>query len=289
MSHAVIKSTVDVSGLVFDVMTRMPREASDDPVVLLHGFPETAASWSAVTEQLAVNGLASYAPDQRGYSPGARPVDVADYRLDLLVADVLGLCDALGLDQVHLVGHDWGAIVAWAVAATHPRRVKSLTAVSVPHPAAFAWARENDADQRERSGYMDFFTKPDEPEQALLADDCVALRLGFGDVVPSVAVEEHLRVLSAPGAMTAALNWYRAIDADGHDLPDVKVPTTFIWSSGDIAISRAGVERCADHVSGAYRYVEIPDGTHWVPEEYPDRVAEAIIDRIVDSRSGSVS
>ncbi|OZG27944.1 alpha/beta hydrolase [Williamsia sp. 1138] len=278
-------STVTVGGLGFDVRSRPGGEG--DPVILLHGFPETSASWSTVADLLATAGIASYAPDQRGYSPGARPTDIADYRLQELVGDIVGLCDEFGLERVHLAGHDWGAIVAWAVAAAHPERVTTLTAVSVPHPAAFAWARENDPDQRERSGYMEFFAKPDEPEQALLADDCVALRLGFGDVVPADAVAEHLRVLTAPGAMTAALNWYRAMDPADQEIADVTVPTTFIWSSGDIAIRRAGVERCGQHVSGPYRYIEIPDGSHWVPEEFPSVVADAITVQIEAYPSGA--
>lgn len=285
MALAATTSTVDVGALRFDVRSRSPQGASDDPVILLHGFPETSASWSAVGDRLAAQGIASYAPDQRGYSPGARPADIADYRLDRLVADVVGLCESLSLEQVHLVGHDWGAIVAWAVAAAHPERVKTLTAVSVPHPVAFAWARENDPDQRERSGYMEFFAKPDEPEQALLADNCIALRLGFGDVVSADVIEQHLRVLSAPGAMTAALNWYRAMASESHDVADVTVPTTFIWSSGDIAVTRAGVDRCGAHVGGPYRYIEIPDGTHWIPEEFPDLVADAIVTAIEQKRS----
>lgn len=280
MAHAAIGSTVHVGGLGFEVTSRTSDGSSDDPVIMLHGFPETSACWSAVGDRLAARGFTSYAPDQRGYSPGARPSEISDYRLGHLVGDVVGLCDALGVKRVHLAGHDWGAIVAWAVAAAHPERVTTLTALSVPHPTAFAWARENDPDQRERSGYMDFFTKPDEPERALLADDCVALRLGFGDVVPAEVVEQHLRVLSGPGAMTAALNWYRAMASDTHEVSDVTVPTTFVWSSGDIAITRAGAERCGEHVSGPYRYVEIPGGTHWIPEESPDLVTDAIVTSI---------
>lgn len=285
MAHAAVTSTVDVGGLGFDVTSRLPDGAPAEPVIMLHGFPESAASWSAVGDRLAERGYASYALDQRGYSPRARPSAISQYRLGRLVGDVVGLCDALGLVQVHLAGHDWGAIVAWAVAAAHPDRVKTLTALSVPHPSAFAWARENDPDQRERSGYMDFFSIPDEPERALLADDCVALRLGFGDVVPSDVIEQHLRLLSAPGAMTAALNWYRAMASDTEEVAAVTVPTTFVWSSGDIAITRAGAQRCGDYVSGPYRYIEIPDGTHWIPEEFPELVAEAIVTAIERKRN----
>ena len=285
-------SIVTTRGLDFTVTRRAPRSASgsgSQVAVLLHGFPETATAWSAVSGLLADAGIASVAPDQRGYSPGARPGSISDYRLPELVADVVGLCDALDLPEVHLVGHDWGAIVAWAVAAAHPERLHTLTAVSVPHPAAFAWARDNDPDQRERSGYMEYFATPDEPEKAFLNDDCLALRLGYGEAVPAASVERHLAVLSEPGALTAALNWYRAMPLDTHDIGDVAVPTTFIWSTDDIAITRAGPERCAKHVSGPYQYVEVTGGTHWVPEEFPQVVADAIIAQIRETGSGFLS
>ena len=281
-----IVSTVPVRDLEFTVVSRTARSGSGDVAVLLHGFPETSASWSAVSALLADAGISSVAPDQRGYSPGARPGSISDYRLTELVADVVGLCDALDLPKVHLVGHDWGAIVAWAVAAAHPERLHSLTAVSVPHPAAFAWARENDPDQRERSGYMTYFATPEEPEKAFLADNALALRLGFGDAVPPEAVEQHLDVLSAPGALTAALNWYRAMPLDTHYVADVAVPTTYIWSTDDIAITGAGPARCAQYVSGPYRYIEVPDGTHWIPEEFPQIVADAIIEQVGAASSG---
>jgi pimeloyl-ACP methyl ester carboxylesterase len=249
-------------------------------VLLLHGFPESRASWGAVAEQLVGAGYAAIAPDQRGYSPGARPLGVDAYRLDALVADVIGLCDAFGLETVHLAGHDWGAIVAWTVAARHPERITSLTAVSVPHPAAFLWAKEEDPDQRERSGYMEYFQKPDEPERNLLADDAAALRMGFGDAVPAEVADQHVRVLRAPGAMTAALNWYRAQSSASEDVPAVDVPTTFVWSSGDIAVARAGAERCGDFVRGDYRFIEVPGASHWLPDEHPQVIADAILSRI---------
>ncbi|PZU03624.1 MAG: alpha/beta hydrolase [Gordonia sp. (in: high G+C Gram-positive bacteria)] len=247
---------------------------------MLHGFPESRASWRAVADLLRDAGYATFAPDQRGYSAGARPVGVDAYQLDELVADVIAICDALGLDTVHLVGHDWGAAVAWTVAARHPERISSLTAVSVPHPAAFAWAKSEDPEQRERSGYMEYFQIPDEPEFNLLADDAAALRMGFGDAVPGDVADQHVRVLSAPGAMTAALNWYRAQTPVSDDVPVVDVPTTFVWSSGDIAIARAGAERCGEFVRGDYHFIEIPDASHWLPDEHPEAIADAILSRI---------
>ena len=270
---------VSVGDLTFDVSVSQPDSSPTGTVLMLHGFPESRASWRTVADLLRDAGYATIAPDQRGYSAGARPVEIDAYQLDELVADVIGICDAFGLDRVHLVGHDWGAIVAWTVAARHPDQISSLTALSVPHPAAFAWARSEDPDQRERSGYMEYFQTPDEPEFNLLAGDAAALRMGFGDAVPAEVADQHVRVLTAPGAMTAALNWYRA-PAPVEDAPIVDVPTTFVWSSGDIAIARAGAERCGEFVRGDYRFIEIPDASHWLPDEHPEAVADAILSRV---------
>ena len=143
---------VAVGDLTFDVRTLGPGDG--EPVVLLHGFPETSLSWTAVAPVLADAGFRVIAPDQRGYSPDARPSAVADYAMEHLVDDVLGLADALDLDTFHLVGHDWGAAVAWAVAAYHGDRLRTLTAVSVPHLAAFNAALRDDADQQERASYI---------------------------------------------------------------------------------------------------------------------------------------
>ena len=144
---------VTISGFVFDVTEEGPQ--TGPPVVLLHGFPQTSASWQAAARRLAADGFRTIALDQRGYSPGARPGKVEAYHVDHLVADVIGLLDALGLPRAHVAGHDWGAIVAWCLAAAHPERVGSLTAVSVPHLRAMyeilADAGPDGKEQRQRS------------------------------------------------------------------------------------------------------------------------------------------
>ncbi|MEV0108488.1 alpha/beta hydrolase [Nocardia sp. NPDC050799] len=279
MSTAELR-TVPVGELDFEVWVR-PGAATD--VLLLHGFPQSAASWGPVSERLARRGVGSYAVEQRGYSPGARPAEVHAYGLPELRADVLGICDALGLARPHLVGHDWGAIVAWDVAARHPDRVASLTAVSVPHPAAFAWAREHDPVQAEKSGYLDFLRQPDTPEELLLADDCAGLRIGFGDAVPADLADRHIARLREPGAMTAALNWYRAAGDSWESVPPVRVPTTFVWSDADLAVARAGVDRTAEYVTGPYRLVVLEGVGHWVPEEAPDALTRHVLARVAGS------
>lgn len=268
---------ITVGDFVFDVDISGP--ADGEPVVALHGFPESKAEWTLLTDKLVAEGYRVIAPDQRGYSPGARPTDVASYEIEHLVADVIGLLDALNLESAHVVGHDWGAVVAWFVAGTHPDRVRSLTAVSIPHPAAFGWALQNDDEQKQRSGYFRLFREEGKAEHVLLSDDARRLRDMFAGIDAEQA-EPHLRLWTQPGALTGALSWYRAMSRKFWELGPITVPTTYIWSTGDLAVSRAGAERTGDHVSGPYEVIELPDVSHWLPEEAPDALADAVLRRI---------
>ena len=276
---------VDVGDLTFEVRVDGPEDGR--PVLLLHGFPETSLSWAAVTPLLTAAGLRTYAPDQLGYSPGARPDEVAAYSTPGLAQVTADLMTALDVPRADVVGHDWGANVAWALAGWHPDRVRSLTAVSVPHPAAYTVAYRTDPEQKERSGYIRLFWQPGKAEEVLLADDGRRLRRmlsgGEGESgIPAEAIEQYVSVLSAPGALTAALNWYRAMSS-GDRVDPVGVPTTYVWSDGDVAIGRTAAEACANYVSGDYRFVELPGITHWIPEQAPDRLAAVILDRINSS------
>jgi pimeloyl-ACP methyl ester carboxylesterase len=274
----------DVGDLTFDVRVDGPDDGR--PVLLLHGFPETSASWARVTPLLAEAGLRTYAPDQLGYSPGARPAEVDSYALTNLTQVTADLMTALEIPRADVVGHDWGAQVAWGLAAWHPDRVRSLTAVSVPHPAAFTAAFRADPEQKERSAYIRLFWQPGKAEEVLLEDNGRRLRRMLGPVettgIPAEAVEEYVAVLSAPGALTAALNWYRAMSSATRVDP-VEVPTTYVWSDGDVAIGRTAAEACTDHVTGDYRFVELPGITHWIPEQAPEALATAILDRIAST------
>ena len=276
---------VDVGDLTFDVRADGPEDGR--PVLLLHGFPQTSASWAAVTPLLTEAGLRTYAPDQLGYSPGARPAEVDAYASTNLAQVTADLMTAMDVPRADVVGHDWGANVAWTLAAWHPDRVRSLTTVSVPHPAAYTAAYRADPEQKERSGYIRLFWQAGKAEEVLLADDARRLRrmLSGGDVasgVPAEAIEEYVAVLTAPGALTAALNWYRAMGL-GPKVEPVDVPTTYVWSDGDVAIGRTAAEACSDHVTGDYRFVELPGITHWIPEQAPERLATAILDRIAST------
>ena len=260
--------------LTFDVRVAGPRGGA--PVVLLHGFPQTSRSWTPVARLLVDRGFRVIAPDQRGYSPGARPAGVEHYGVPALSGDILGLLDEFGLDRVHLVGHDWGAAVAWYFAAHHPDRVSALTALSVPHLAAYGWALREDDDQRERSSYIRLFREEGKAENVLLADGARRLRAMFAPSVGRDAVDHYVATMSAPGALTAALNWYRAMTRDLDATPPVRVPTTYIWSTGDTAIGRAGAERCGEFVDAEYDFVVLRDVSHWIPEEAPVEVANAV-------------
>ncbi len=267
---------VTVGALTFDLAEQGP--ADGRPVLLLHGFPQTHRAYDALAAVLAATGapLRLLAPDQRGYSPGARPADPGAYTLPELAGDVVGILEALRLGAVDVVGHDWGALVGWFLAAHYPDRVRTLTAVSVPHPAALAEALAASAQQRRMSTYVTLFRDPVKAARVLLDEDKRRLRALYRPLDPR-ATAPHLEALGEPEALTAALNWYQATKfGEGTRTPPVDVPVTYVWSTADAAISRAAAERCALHVAGPYRFVELEGVSHWVPDEAPEALAAAL-------------
>jgi pimeloyl-ACP methyl ester carboxylesterase len=250
----------------------------DRPIMLLHGFPQAATEWTHQVSELGYAGFHVVAPDQRGYSPGVRPDDVVDYRMDELVGDVLAIADELGWSKFDLVGHDWGAAVAWHTAAAHPDRLHSLTAVSTPHPAAIAEALRTDEDQHQRSQYIPVL-KERSAEKRLLADNAAALRQLFEFRPPRSHIDDYVTRLSEPGALTAALNWYRAMR--WNVLPDpVAVPTMFVWGTEDVAFGSTAALGCAKWVTAAYRFEMLEDVSHWVPEEAPEALTELLLEHL---------
>ena len=275
------RSQVRVGDLTFDVREQGPVDG--EPVLLLHGFPQTSHEWRHQQEALAAAGYRTIAPDQRGYSPGARPAEVADYRLDLLVDDVLGLADAMGVDRFHLVGHDWGAAVAWATAAKAPDRLRSLTAVSVPHLAAYAEAMVDPAgEQSRKSGYIDTFLAPGAAERLSSPS---FFDVAFSKVAAPDDIAEYRKVLGTPEAMAAALRWYAANDPrhqSGPRLGPVSVPTLFVYGTADCCLGRDAADATGDHVTGPYRYVVLDGVSHWVPEEAADRLDRLLLAHLAD-------
>jgi pimeloyl-ACP methyl ester carboxylesterase len=263
-------------GLEFDVVDEGPPDG--DPVVLLHGFPQRSTSWRRVTPLLHEAGHRTLAPDQRGYSPGARPRRRHDYAVTRMVDDFAALVDAVG-QPVHLVGHDWGAAVGWAAAALRPELVRSFTAVSVPHPGAFLESFVR-SDQLRRSWYMAVFQLPWLPELLLSGD--FGQRFLRSSGMDREEVRRFRDEVVADGALSGGLNWYRGLAFAGPRLArrQVSVPTTLVWSDGDVALGRHGAERTEAFVTGPYTFVELPGVSHWIPEEAPEPLADAILARI---------
>lgn len=251
------------------------------PVIALHGFPQTSASWAPVASRLGSAGLRVLAPDQRGYSPGARPAAVSAYRIDRLAGDVLALADAAGLDRFDVLGHDWGGAVAWHLAARYPERIQTLTVASTPHPRALQEAFRGP--QALRSWYMLVFQLPWLPETVLKTP------LGGQWLASSGAAEpkELAQLFTDRSAATGALNWYRAMrlkDAPGTG--QVSVPTLYVWSDGDTALGRQPAERTAAYVTGDYQFLELAGVSHWIPDEEPEALATAVLTHLA-SHPGS--
>lgn len=262
-------------GFGFDVTdTPAPDGSPGQVCVLLHGFPEDRHCWDAVTPALAGAGYRVLAPDLRGYSAGARPAARRAYTLSRLAGDVLALADAAGAERFHLVGHDWGAALAWYLAGHHSSRVISLSSLSVPHPDAFLRAMASSS-QAFRSWYMVAFQVPGLPELALSRQGGRAMRtvLTRTGLDPANAGRYASRAADR-AAMRGPLNWYRALPFGLRDRTDrIDVPTLFLWSDGDRFISRAAAELCGRYVNGPYRFEILRGASHWLPEEAPEQVS----------------
>lgn len=254
-------------------------------VLFLHGFPEFADSCLPIMEPIAHAGFRTVAVDQRGYSSGARPAEVQAYAVEHLLSDIAGFADAFGSERFHVVGHDWGALLAWKFAAKHPRRVQSLTALSVPHPDALFQAMQSDPDQQERSKYIAFFRMPGGlAEKYFQEDDCKNLRAVYQGKLPEAQVQSNIRRLSEPGALTSALNWYRALEP-GAATGKIAVPTLYIWSTQDMALGETAALATAGHVSAPYRFERIEGASHWVMAEIPQRISSLVLEHIQANRS----
>ncbi|MEU6642501.1 alpha/beta hydrolase [Saccharomonospora sp. NPDC046836] len=259
----------------FDAIAAGPTDGR--PILLLHGFPEAAIEWEHQVAALGRAGFRAVAPDQRGYSPGVRPVDVAEYGLDQLAGDVVAIADALGWQRFDLVGHDWGGAVAWWTADRHPERLRSLAVVSTPHPGALGEAIRTDEDQAMRSQYMRDWRQSGTTEQRMLANNAEALRRMYEWKVPPSRVEEYVRRLSEPGALTAALNWYRA-GRPSDRIGTVSVPVLYIWSTEDVAFGSTAALDTENWVTGPYEFQMLEDVTHWVPEEVPETLTALLLE-----------
>lgn len=268
------------SGLTFTADVAGP---IDGPLVLLlHGFPESRHSWRAALPALAAAGYRAVAPDQRGYSPGARPdpKDLSNYAFDKLVNDAVEIVAAAGYEgrRFHQVGHDWGGQVSWGVAAAHPKRLASLTVMSRPHPKSFRRALEKpDGEQKNRSKHHRAFLDA-ETGKLLLADNARRLREGlFGQGVPAAAMDEHLSILGTPAAMEAALAWYRANVGLAADIGMIEVPTLYIWGDVDATVGPDAAYGTGEFVSGPFAMEVLPNVGHFVMDQAPAKATDLLL------------
>ncbi len=279
--------TVTRDGLVFDVATAGP--PGGEQVVLLHGFPQSARCWDAVVPALTAAGLRTVAPDQRGYSPGARPASRAAYRMSELVADAAAVVEAAldgtGHRAAHVVGHDWGAWVAWNLAGLRPELVRTVTGLSVPPPGAFRAALHRPR-QVLASWYVAAFGVPGLAERLFAVPpgrpwSPALVRSLVRSGQTRECAERDAAGLADPAALTAALNWYRALPLALRDeVPQATAPALFVWGDGDVAVTRDAAELAPRHVAGPFRFVELRGVSHWIPDAAPDAVADLVQDHV---------
>jgi pimeloyl-ACP methyl ester carboxylesterase len=277
---------VSANGFVFDV--RVDGPANGPAVILLHGFPETSYEWRYQFAALTSAGYRVIAPDQRGYSPGARPPNVSDYGVLLLAQDVTAIADALGVKRFHLVGHDWGGGVAWAVGKIFASRIITLNILSTPHPDALIHELSDKTScQYQDSAYFDTFTAPG-AAATFLANDNAGLRLFYTGFAKKDA-DVYVNALGSDAALTAALDWYAANIKDRQfNLPAlgaITVPTMLVWGDQDAFFCKATVELTSQSVTAPYRLEELPGINHWVPETAADKVNSLLLEQV--SRFGA--
>lgn len=268
-------------------MTFRCRVAGDplgEPVVLLHGWPETSQMWMELLERLTSKGFCCIAPDQRGFSPDARPRKVKDYEISFLVEDVIALADSFGMKNFHLIGHDWGSAIGWALVNSHADRIKSYTAISIPHVRAFSDALRFDKEQKKKSQYMSLFQWRGIPEWYLLRKDRGLLRKTWKKS-SAVELKEYLSIIGNKPALKATLAYYRANyktlkkGPESEDYGDVSTPTLFIWGKNDVAVTRVAAEGTAQYMKGPYQFIEL-DAGHWLMQEAFNQCADPIVQHL---------
>jgi pimeloyl-ACP methyl ester carboxylesterase len=277
---------VQANGLRFRTLVDGP--ATGELFILLHGFPEGAESWSRQVGDLAQAGHLAVAPDLRGYGLSEAPDGVENYRIDHLAEDVRLIIKAFGRQAAHVAGHDWGGVVAWFFAGRNPDMTKTLTVLSVPHPAALAAASRDDADQQARSRYVALFLQEGKAERVLADEDYRRLRFMFTigpnpEAVPQKMIDHFTRSVSRPGRLTAALNYYRANlspergawEAMG-EIGPITSPTALLWGDHDPALGRRAAEATGQHVAGEYTFEVLEGAGHWLQFERPAEVSRAL-------------
>lgn len=276
-------SYIETNGIRLHVVQVGPK--SGTPVLLLHGFPETWRCWIRQLPALAQAGCRVIIPDQRGYNLSDKPEGIQNYRIDELRNDVLGLIDALEYEKVNLVGHDWGAAVAWSLGIQNPERLHRLGVLNVPHPAVMTRFLRRDLEQLRRSWYIFFFQLPWIPEAALRAQDwrrmIRALRdSGKANTFTDEDIESYQESWSQPGAMTSMINWYRAAaryQIQTSEDKCVKVPTLLLWGMKDFALSHRMARPSIDYCKEG-RLLFFPEATHWIQRDEAEEVNRHLLE-----------
>lgn len=267
--HTVTKH-VAANGLTFPVAD----VGTGPPVLLLHGFPDDRHLWRYQVRALVDAGYRVIAPDLRGYGDAPRPQDPKEYGIPIAVRDVVGILDTLGVAQVQLVAHDWGAAVGWRLAADHPQRITRYVAMSVGAPGA-----RTSIEQREKSWYMLFFRQIGIAEQQLMANNWELFREWGRNPVD---IDRWIANLSRPGALTSALNWYRATGgapstAPSGPPPQVQCPVLGIWSEGDAYLTEYPLRSSGERIKGPFQYVKVTGASHWMMVDKPAEISETLL------------
>jgi len=286
-------SFIETNDIRLHVVQAGPK--SGTPVVLLHGFPENWRCWIRQLPALVDAGCRVIVPDQRGYNLSDKPQGVKAYAIPELVKDVIGLIDALGYEKVNLVGHDWGAVVAWVLANEDPERLHRLGILNVPHPAVMKRFLQRDFEQLRRSWYVFFFQLPWLPEASMRADNwrgAIRALRGSGriDTFTNEDIEKYKEAWSQPGAMTAMLNWYRAVLRYQPPIPTdarIRVPTLMMWGMKDVALSHRMARPSMDYCDEG-NLIFFPEATHWVQLDEAESVNHYLIDFLFDKISKQV-
>jgi pimeloyl-ACP methyl ester carboxylesterase len=258
--------TVTVNGQSFPVLDY----GEGSPVLLLHGFPDDRFLWRNQVKELPTAGLRVIAPDLRGFGDAPRPADPAEYGLDIAARDVIGILDAMRIEQVQMVAHDWGAALGWRIAALYPNRISRYVALSVGAPGA-----PSTAEQKEKSAYMLFFRKPG-VEEDIQRDDWKWFRTWLRNAPDTT---RYIERLSRPGALTAGLNWYRASNARPAGAPPLVVscPVLGIWSDGDAYLTEEQVKSSGERIKGPFRYEKITGASHWMMLDKPNELNRLLL------------
>lgn len=279
IEHHLIKT----NGITLHVVTAGPAEGQ--PVVLLHGFPEFWYGWKEQIPALAAAGYRVIVPDQRGYNQSDKPKGIKEYVIYKMVDDIVGLIEALGYTRANIIGHDWGAIVAWSLAILHPERVEKLGILNVPHPVVFQNTLRSNIGQLFKSWYVFSFQIPGLPEWIMSMGDYSSAanmikRTGKPTTFSDADLEKYKAAWRHEGALTGMINWYRAYIQKPPTRPEnvrLAMPTLMIWGAQDqflsVVMAQPSIEFCDDG-----KLVIIEDATHWVQHDAPERVNGLLLD-----------